>query len=618
MKKVAMFSDGWGRRNTYERCLGVYESIKNCKEDVVIHRYNAYGNWSEDFKYNMGEYSIYKLANIDVFDGILLEGNNILYESVLRDLYSRLKETQVPVVDMTRETEGFYHSGLDNSGVLREIVKHLYEEHGCRTFVYAGGPEENYENIKRKDGFISAMEELNIPQEDYMILYGTWEFSTGHKHFYSIYESFKDFPDAVVCGNDTIAIGIVDEANKHGLNAPEDFAITGFDNCEKAFYYKPQITSIKHNFEEICRIAMNMFFGIWDGKDVARKSLCKAEIVYAESCGCPIIPQDDYRDYMRDSIVRDETTVLNLEKLAHYEAVLADSDNISDIIMNTYKFMWNMGCDGYYIVLDERVLFPYDGKEFMEHEYNKEHFLVACAYEGNDDESLRFSSEEELEKYLNDNGAGCVYTYTPIHFRDNVVGYTIVKNGRFFQENTFFYDAHCILTNRLNDIYKKAIIIEVNQKLEAVYNRDPLTGLYNRVAYTQMVIPKFENYCEHNISCAITFFDVDYFKNINDTCGHHKGDEILVNIARILDTIKPEDGIAYRFGGDEFVVFFPNATEKVVNEFKDKVEIAMREQNIQLSVGCIITDPCSGKSLEDYMQLADKEMYRVKSERKAK
>ena len=59
---------------------------------------------------------------------------------------------------MTKETEGFYYSGLDNKGIIYKMVKHMYEDHGCRTFVYAGGPEENYENRKRRDGFLLAME----------------------------------------------------------------------------------------------------------------------------------------------------------------------------------------------------------------------------------------------------------------------------------------------------------------------------------------------------------------------------------------------------------------------------------------------------------------------------
>ena len=196
------------------------------------------------------------------------------------------------------------------------------------------------------------------------------------------------------------------------------------------------------------------------------------------------------------------------------------------------------------------------------------------------------------------------------------MGYTILKNARFLELNTFFYDAHCILTNRLNDIYRNALITAVNKKLEAVYNKDPLTGLYNRVVYTQMVIPKFKDYCKENIVCAITFLDVDNFKDINDTCGHNKGDEILKQIADVLEKIKPKDGIVYRFGGDEFVVFFPNASDELIQKFEADVNFEMAERKIEISMGCVITEPGSGRSLEDYMLLADKEMYRVKSERK--
>lgn len=158
VKKIAMFSDSWGRRNTYERASGVHEAIKECEEEIVLHRYNSYGNWSADHKYNLAEYSIYKLPDMKDFDGAIIETNNIFNDHVVDGLYEKLKNSKLPVIDMTKETEGFYYSGLDNKGIIYKMVKHMYEDHGCRTFVYAGGPEENYENQKRRDGFLLAME----------------------------------------------------------------------------------------------------------------------------------------------------------------------------------------------------------------------------------------------------------------------------------------------------------------------------------------------------------------------------------------------------------------------------------------------------------------------------
>ena len=91
----------------------------------------------------------------------------------------------------------------------------------------------------------------------------------------------------------------------------------------------------------------------------------------------------------------------------------------------------------------------------------------------------------------------------------------------------------------------------INEELKNIYNRDALTGLYNRVAYTEMVMPRFKNLTENGTSCSMIFFDVDGFKQINDTKGHKYGDEVLKEIADTLEREKPVEGFVYRFGGDE-------------------------------------------------------------------
>ena len=136
------------------------------------------------------------------------------------------------------------------------------------------------------------------------------------------------------------------------------------------------------------------------------------------------------------------------------------------------------------------------------------------------------------------------------------------------------------------------------------------------MAYSQIMAPKYEEYRKDNRVCAITFFDVDDFKNINDTQGHKYGDEILRSIASVLESNKPENGIAYRFGGDEFVVFFPDATREKIGQFQKDVEWELEQFDINISMGAVLLDPLSDVSLDEYMIIADEKMYSVKSSKK--
>ena len=124
-----------------------------------------------------------------------------------------------------------------------------------------------------------------------------------------------------------------------------------------------------------------------------------------------------------------------------------------------------------------------------------------------------------------------------------------------------------------------------------LYNHDSLTGLYNRIAYTEMIIPIFKDLIEKKKICAMIFFDVDHFKTINDTYGHRFGDEVLKKIAAELEQNKPEKSYAYRFGGDEFVIFVPDADKDKIESFIAVLNKRLEKSNIYLSFGAIFTDP---------------------------
>lgn len=89
-----------------------------------------------------------------------------------------------------------------------------------------------------------------------------------------------------------------------------------------------------------------------------------------------------------------------------------------------------------------------------------------------------------------------------------------------------------------------------------------MTGICNRIAYTDIIRPAFAKYQEKGIACALVFVDADDFKSVNDTYGHEFGDQVLIRIAQVLEEECPQQGYVCRYGGDEFIGFFPYATSK--------------------------------------------------------
>lgn len=101
---------------------------------------------------------------------------------------------------------------------------------------------------------------------------------------------------------------------------------------------------------------------------------------------------------------------------------------------------------------------------------------------------------------------------------------------------------------------------EAIEELTAVSNTDQLTGLLNRRAFEQRAAEEISRSQRAGSSIAIAIFDIDQFKVVNDTYGHPTGDVVLREVARRLDAARRHQDIVGRWGGEEFIALFPEAT----------------------------------------------------------
>lgn len=148
------------------------------------------------------------------------------------------------------------------------------------------------------------------------------------------------------------------------------------------------------------------------------------------------------------------------------------------------------------------------------------------------------------------------------------------------------------------------------------YNRklyiDTLTGAYNR-AYFEEQLKSLTGVA------AIAMLDLDYFKSINDTCGHQAGDEALKLFVRTIKSCIRKEDMLVRFGGDEFILIFKTITKDALTEcmenIRSKVYSAKCEvcPEIQLSIsaGVVWTQDCS----DEVIGWADQMLYKAKEKR---
>ncbi len=152
--------------------------------------------------------------------------------------------------------------------------------------------------------------------------------------------------------------------------------------------------------------------------------------------------------------------------------------------------------------------------------------------------------------------------------------------------------------------------------------QDTLTGLFNR-AYLDYLLDKLSKDPDSKLGGIM--IDVDYFKEINDTYGHHVGDEALIDVARVILFGKPDKGIAIRFAGDEFIILLKDCSseevlKRTVNNIRDEVvtfnENENRQYKLSLSMGYTLYEFDKDDS-DSFFKKMDDNMYEEKKQKHA-
>ncbi len=200
------------------------------------------------------------------------------------------------------------------------------------------------------------------------------------------------------------------------------------------------------------------------------------------------------------------------------------------------------------------------------------------------------------------------------------------------QNDNVFFHADIIPIQENGTVVENIIVCQdithlkkIEQELEYAVNHDSLTGLANRSLLLKNIDENIEHAKENNLVFSLCFIDLDNFKPVNDTHGHHAGDMLLKHIASVLnDFVRDIDTVA-RIGGDEFVILFKEIQNQ---DYLDSVIERIKElpaknalyynQNTTIGFGFSLgvgSFPSDAKDAKSLIEFADKEMYKVKKGR---
>lgn len=568
------------------------------------------------------EYAIFRLPDLSGFDGILIQSNQIIWGEAREEVERMVVDSGIPAVAIGCELEGCTLVHFDNRKAQQEMAEHIILEHGARRLVYLTGNMSNEcpEGLERLEGFRDACRDSRIPEESIKIIRCTWRTSDGVNVARRWIRDKLPLPDAFVCANDEMALGLMETLQENGLRVPRDVLVCGFDNLTSAELSSPRLSTVHTDHSKLDYFAADVLLRMIRGEEKRTRIPFEFSLICSESCGCHNAPR---RGVIRDLYFQQtrflRSFYVQQDRMAEdlFEAV--DLPDLMRIFSENHPIF---GCENVYLCINEYYFENYDKSMWPNYAESFDTTMVLC--NGTEtvpdkDDMIHFPTAGLLPEDIMEKEPFLMFY--PLHYNTYSIGY-IALNGICTAAKMNLHESILnFLEIAIENVRKKSLLHNLNDTLDDLYVHDALTGLYNRFGLARFGQQRYDDFLASEGSVQVLFIDMDDMKSINDRFGHETGDAALKISARILQRTCSDDAFIMRYGGDEFIIIDTGRNKRL----SDGILLAVDEYNrtsgmpfsLGFSIGVVRTDNLKRLPMDDCIKEADSRMYKIKQKRKA-
>jgi sigma-B regulation protein RsbU (phosphoserine phosphatase) len=236
----------------------------------------------------------------------------------------------LPCVCLGVEIPGMSSLLMDNEVGMYTAVKHLIVAHERRKIAMIAGPTANPEAQARYRGFVRALAEQGMHVDARRMGFGDFNRASGGLAVAEIFDRRGlglGEVDAIVCANDVMALGALDELDRRGIRVPRDLSLVGFDDLDFARYARVPLTTVRQPVTEQVRHAVRSLAGALHGTALLKRAITfETEFVRRRSCGCNTRSRErvlswpspgEAQDFAEVLRARQKNVVANLRQAAH-------------------------------------------------------------------------------------------------------------------------------------------------------------------------------------------------------------------------------------------------------------------------------------------------------------
>ncbi len=630
MKNIAVLMTGLDSEAQAETLKGIEQYGKAKGFNIAVFLWFT-GAFERD-KHNLGEINLASLPDLNLFDGVIVFSNAMHMRENRMYIEELLAGVSCPIVGVGCKLDGGYSLFTDSYTAMKKLVEHFIVDHGMTKIHFVRGVKGNPDAEARYDGYKDALKEHNIPFDEDRVSLGDFYVTGGELAAKEILSSDLEFPEAIVCANDIMALTISDILVEHGYRIPEDVAISGYDYTNEGRFHSPTLTTVRSNFvaygNEICKTLIDVL----EGQQVPEEVYLPDEVVLGESCGCSGPDIVSMSEQTKLHYSEDVAHRIMMHQMILLEKDIVEGDGFEDwceavrryiSLINPREFYCCVNDNFIESVLESDVMVQQDVSIEEMLEFTEESKVIMAYKDGAFKKKSNFQSKYALDNMFKETKEPKTYIFTPLHYLERTFGYFVFVDSTFPVVNPMFIHWLINMGHSIENIRKQCLLKNVMARLDELYIRDSLTGAYNRFGMQRFFADIKKKCLMSKLSMQLSFIDLDNLKKINDEFGHDEGDRVINQAARIL---KDNAGKFYvvRYGGDEFIVLGNVKGEKEVEDYWRKVqrdvdaynENSKHKARLSLTVGSNVFDIGPETTLEECISVADNLMYEKKKAKK--
>ena len=605
------------------------------KHDFDVINFTTVGYFSSQNEYDEQERGMFAFAPIEQLDGIIVAPDTYEIEGFRDQLHAELSaRARCPVVSIRHLGEEFNCVYTDENLALRPLLRHLLEDHGLKRISFLAGYKGHPDSELRLQVYREEMAAHGqTVDEEKNITHGNMWLNCGPQAYEALFSDPENRPEAVVCANDYMAVGLMRTRKTKGLRVPEDVIVTGFDNVPSISLSMPTLTTVEQDFAGMARTAMEELDrqirnpDSKEKKNNNKKMPIGGKLILGESCGCGYRGDDYYARISEErgaALDRSNTREVGMtyftiemnacDDLKDLHRVLVDKSSDTPTLRDYYLCLFEKGRDE-------------NGEPVFAEEITDTACLVHAMRDRQDHgmPMITFDRRQLLPDMAERADEPQMFFLMLLHQREYAYGYAMFHYQPGQVPSSFFQHWNVILSGALNNMHKRDELKLLYEERRLSSITDVMTRLLNRRGLEEQLAPVWQRLCARRENAAFISFDMDRLTQINDNFGHQAGDFAIRLTGNAIRRAAPKDAILARMGGDEFLAVLPRANlqeaEHFMRGFRTELDTLNRMENrafrAEASCGAAVFRLDDLTTIEECIQKSDEAMYRQKEQRHA-